>query len=213
MPLVLKNNIDQHTVLGLWKIAESEEALLASLQLKPHEWETINALGGEKRRLHWLSTRVLLRTLLATKEYIDCQIDEHGKPFLVDSDIHISLSHSFDYAAVLISHGKQVGVDIELIKPKISVIKHKFLSDEELNWPQMADNLNGLYVCWCAKEAIYKWHGKKGLAFKRDMCIQPFELGETGALTTLVALPTGNVEVKPHYFKTNDGYMLAYIVQ
>ena len=160
MPVVFSKKIDDQTMLSVWKIEETEEQLLSGLQLKQHELDVIASLSNGKRALHWLSTRLLLRTMLNTADYIDCQMDDHGKPYLVNSDTHISLSHSYDYAAVIISKGKQVGVDIELIKMKIKSIKHKFLSDVELAQKQIGDNTNGLYVAWCAKEAIYNWHGK-----------------------------------------------------
>ena len=212
MPIVLNKKIDDQTVLAVWKIEETEEQLLSSLQLKQHELDVIESLSAGKRALHWLSTRVLLRTMLNTADYIDCQMDEHGKPYLVNSDTHISLSHSYDYASVIVSKDKKVGVDIELIKMKIKSIKHKFLSDVELAQKQIGDNTNGLYVCWCAKEAIYKWHGKKGLEFKQHIHIKTFKLKDEGSLQAIVELPEGTKELTVNYFKTTDGYMLGYVV-
>ena len=212
MPVVFNKNIDENTILAVWKIEETEEQLLSGLQLKQHELDFISSLNNGKRLLHWLSTRVLLRTMLNTSEYIDCQMDEHGKPFLPNLDYHISLSHSYDYAAVIIGKNRKVGVDIELIKHKIKSIRHKFLSDIELAQKQIGDNINGLYVCWCAKEAIYKWNGRKGLEFKQDMHIKPFKLKTEGSLTALVDLPEGSRELIVNYFKTSDGYMLGYVV-
>ncbi len=212
MPIVFNKKIDDQSVLAVWKIEETEEQLIANLQLKEHELAIIASLGAGKRMLHWLSTRVLLRTMLNTADYIDCQMDEHGKPYLVNSDTHISLSHSYDYASVIISKNKKVGVDIELIKMKIKSIKHKFLSDVELAQKQIGDNTNGLYVCWCAKEAIYKWHGKKGLEFKQHIHIRPFKLKDEGSLQAIVELPEGTRELTVNYFKTTDGYMLGYVV-
>jgi len=212
MPVVFNKNIDENTILAVWKIEETEEQLLSGLQLKQHELDFISSLNNGKRLLHWLSTRVLLRTMLNTSEYIDCQMDEHGKPFLPNLDYHISLSHSYDYAAVIIGKNRKVGVDIELIKHKIKSIRHKFLSDIELAQKQIGDNINGLYVCWCAKEAIYKWNGRKGLEFKQDMHIKPFKLKAEGSLTALVDLPEGTRELNVNYFKTSDGYMLGYVV-
>lgn len=213
MPVVFSKKIDDQTSLGVWKIEETEPQLLSSLQLKQHELDVIAGLGNAKRALHWLGTRVLLRTMLNTADYIDCKMDEHGKPYLVNSDTHISLSHSYDYAAVIIGRDKKVGVDIELIKIKIKSIKHKFLSDVELAQKQIGDNTDGLYVCWCAKEAIYKWHGKKGLEFKAHIHIKPFKLKKEGSLQAIVELPEGTRELTVHYFKTNDGYMLGYVVE
>jgi len=211
MPLVLNKNIDQDTILGVWKIEENETSLLAGLQLKEHELEFISSINSGKRLLHWLSTRLLLRTMLNTSDYIDCRMDEHGKPYLVNVESEISLSHSYDYASVMISKHKKVGVDIELIKPKIKLIRQKFLSDEELALP-MSTDIHRLYVCWCAKEAIYKWHGRKGLEFKRDIRIAHFEIEEEGKVMASVDLPEGKVQLEVHYFCTPDGYMLGYVV-
>lgn len=212
MPVVFNKNIDDDTILAVWKIEETEQELISGLQLKQHELDFISSLNNGKRLLHWLSTRVLLRTMLNTDEYIDCRMDEHGKPYLPDLDYHISLSHSYDYASVIIGKNRKVGVDIELIKHKIRSIKHKFLSDSELAQKQIGDNINGLYICWCAKEAIYKWNGRKGLEFKQDIHIKPFKLKNSGSLNALVDLPEGTIELAVDYFKTDDGYMLGYVV-
>jgi 4'-phosphopantetheinyl transferase len=212
MPVVFNKNIDDDTMLAVWKIEETEEQLISGLQLKQHELDLISTLNNGKRLLHWLSTRVLLRTMLNTSEYIDCRMDEHGKPYLPNLGYHISLSHSYDYAAVIIGKTKPVGVDIELIKHKIKSIRHKFLSDSELAQKQIGDNIEGLYVCWCAKEAIYKWNGRKGLEFKQDIHIKPFKLKGQGSLNALVDLPEGTKELTVDYFKTGGDYMLGYVV-
>jgi len=86
MPIVFNKNIEEDTILAVWKIEETEEQLFAGLQLKSHELELISSFNNGKRLLHWLSTRLLLRTMLNTTEYIDCRMDEHGKPYLHDLD-------------------------------------------------------------------------------------------------------------------------------
>ncbi len=212
MPIVYQKKIDGDTRLAVWKIEEHEEELMASLQLRAHELEVIKGLSAGKRTLHWLSTRVLLRKMLETEDYIDCQLDAHGKPYLVELDWQISLSHSYDYAAVMISRNRKVGIDIELMKHKIKSIKHKFLSDVELAQKQVGDNIQGLYVCWCAKEAIYKWNGRKGLEFRKHIHIQPFKLKEEGSLKVTVELTEGSQVLEVNYFKMGDGYMLGYVV-
>ncbi|PTS95447.1 4'-phosphopantetheinyl transferase, partial [Pedobacter sp. HMWF019] len=209
MPIVFNKNIDDQTMLSVWKIEETEEQLIAGLQLKQHELDFISSLSNGKRLLHWLSTRLLLRTMLQTTEYIDCRMDDHGKPYLVNIDYEISLSHSFDYAAVMISRNKKVGVDIELIKDKIHKIEQKFLSVEELEQNDLDRTTEGLYVCWCVKEAIYKWNGRKGLELKKDMYIESFPLQEEGQLRAFVSLADERKELTAHYFKVEDSYMLG----
>ena len=212
MPIVFNKNIDDHTILAVWKIQESEAELTAGLQLKQHELDFISSLNNGKRLLHWLSTRLLLRTMLNTNDYIDCRMDDHGKPYLVNRDYEISLSHSYDYAAVMISKDKKVGVDIEKMKDKIELIKHKFLSVEELQQAQLDTSIEGLYVCWCVKEAIYKWNGRRGLELKKDMFVRAFDLAEAGDVEAVVSLPDRKQPLSASYFKTSDGYMLAYVM-
>lgn len=213
MPIIYQKSLGPSTLLAVWKIEESEEELLNGLQLKAHELEIIEQLKPGKRLLQWLGTRHLLRQLLNTDAYIDCQFDAHGKPYLTNLDYQISLSHSNDYAAVMVSKTHRVGIDIELIKHKIKSIKHKFLNDVELAQKQIGDNTEGLYVCWCAKEAIYKWYGKKGLGFKEHMHIKPFKLKNEGALNALVELPEGNITLEVHYLKIESDFMLGYVAQ
>jgi 4'-phosphopantetheinyl transferase len=50
-------NIDEHSVLAIWKIEETEAELLAGLQLKQHELDIISSFNNGKRLVHWLSTR------------------------------------------------------------------------------------------------------------------------------------------------------------
>jgi len=212
MPVIYNKDIDDQTILAVWRIEEGEEELLSGLQLKQHELDFLASLNNDKRLLQWLSTRLLLRKMLNTSDYIDVRMDEHGKPHLVNSAYSISLSHSYDYAAVIIGREKSVGVDIEQIKTKIHRIQHKFLSDPELEQPGVKDNTQALYVCWCVKEAVYKWYGKKGLEFRRDIHIQPFTLQDCGEMTVIVNLPEGTRTITVCYFNTVPGYMLGYVV-
>jgi 4'-phosphopantetheinyl transferase len=211
MPVIYNKDIDDQTILSVWKIEETEEELFSGLQLKQHELDFVATLKGSKRLLQWLSTRLLLRRMLNTAEYIDCRMDEHGKPYLVNSDYSISISHSYDYASVMIGKNRDVGVDIEKIKTKVQLIQHKFLSVRELDELNVKDNTQGLYACWCVKEAVYKWYGKKGLEFRKHIHIQPFELQDEGSLTVLVDLPDGTKNLTVHYFNTIEGYMLGYV--
>jgi 4'-phosphopantetheinyl transferase len=161
MAIAFRLQLDEDTEFALWKIEEEAESLYNQLQLNEHEKAYVESIGNGKRHLHWLGTRVLLRTMLNTAEYIDCQVDDHGKPYLVNMPYQISLSHSFDYAAVMLSKSKPVGIDIELISPKVERIAHKFLNTQELSFIKPEHRVEQLYVAWCAKEAVYKCNGRR----------------------------------------------------
>ena len=165
MAVAFRMQVDEDTEFALWKIEERVNELYNQLQLTDVEKAHIETLGKGKRNLHWLATRVLLRTMLNTTEYIDTRVDEHGKPHLVNFPYHISLSHSFDYAAVMMSRSSPVGIDIELVSEKVERIAQKFLSQAELAMIEPEHNIEQLYVCWCAKEAVYKCNGRKVISF------------------------------------------------
>ena len=210
MALAYHKKIDQFTSFAIWKIEETADELLVQLQLKEHEISYLDSLINGKRNLHWLSTRVLLRRMMDTHEYIDCQVDASGKPYLTNFPHHISLSHSYDYAAVMVSRNKTVGIDIELVKNKIERIAHKFMSDEELGFIQPENRIDHLYVCWCAKEAIYKLHGKRNVSFLEHIKLSPFDYHAEGAFKAKLDIGPDPKEFTVYYEKF-DGYMIGYV--
>lgn len=210
MALAYQKNIDPNTSFALWKIEEPAEELIAQLQLRAHERGYLDTLINGKRNLHWLGTRALLRTMLNTSSYIDCQIDEHGKPYLVNFPHFISLSHSFDYAAVMISKTRPVGIDIELIKDKIERIAHKFMSEDELAFIDPGHRTEHLYISWCAKEAIYKLQGKKNVSFLDNIRLNAFDYRLNGSFRASLELENSSKNFEVHFEKM-EGYMIGYV--
>lgn len=211
MALAYHRQLDETTSYALWKIEETAEELIQQLQLKDHETEYLSTLNNGKRNMHWLSTRVLLRSMLNTDEYIDCLVDEHGKPYLNNFPHHISLSHSFDYAAVMISKDKPVGIDIEIIKEKIERVAKKFMSPLELGFINIENQIEHLYVCWCAKEAVYKLYGKKNVSFLENIKLQPFDHRPEGVFMAKLDLGDVQETYEVHFEKFNN-YMIGLAV-
>src|ERR1700761_821666 len=174
MAIAYRQQVDDDTEFALWKIEEEADELYSQLQLDTGEQAYYEKLNKSKRHLHWLGTRVLLRKMLNTDEYIDCEVDVHGKPYLVNLPYHISLSHSFDYAAVMISKKRAVGIDIEQVNEKVERIARKFMRKEELAFIEPEHRVPQLYICWCAKEAIYKCFGQKEVSFVNNILLDKF---------------------------------------
>ncbi len=210
MAIAFRLQVDEDTEFALWKIEEEADSLYNQLQLNNTEKAYIESIGNGKRHLHWLGTRVLLRTMLNTSDYIDCQVDDHGKPYLVDMPYQISLSHSFDYAAVMISKSKPVGIDIELISPKVERIAHKFLNKQELSTIKPEHRVEQLYVAWCAKEAVYKCNGRKVISFLDHIFLEPFEGYENGTLKAQILKSDFKMDFDVHYLHFGD-YMIGYV--
>ncbi len=210
MAIAYKKQIDDDTEFAIWKIEERPDELYNQLQLNQHEKNFVEQLSHGKRYLHWLGTRVLLRKMLQTDEYIDCRVDAHGKPYLVDLPYHISLSHSFEYAAVMISKTRPVGVDIEQIKEKVERIAHKFMRPEEMAFIYDQDKIQQLYVCWCAKEAVYKCFGQKEVSFADNISLEPFKFDKEGKVTAHLIKGETKLDYQVDYLQYED-YMIGYV--
>lgn len=202
--------MDSDTEFALWKIEERAENLYSQLQLDKYEKAYVERLSLGKRHLHWLAVRVLLRTMLNTSEYIDCKVDDHGKPYLVKLPYHISLSHSFDYAAVMMSKSRPVGIDIELIKEKVERIAPKFMRPGEMSFINGSNRIDHLYACWCAKEAVYKCYGQKEVSFADNISLEPFNFVKEGKLNAHLNKSGVSRNYQVDYLQYED-YMIGYV--
>jgi 4'-phosphopantetheinyl transferase len=209
MAIAYRQQVDDDTEFAIWKIEEEADELYSQLRLDEQEQAHYENLKIGKRNLHWLGTRVLLRKMLRTDEYIDCKVDSHGKPYLVNLPYHISLSHSFDYAAVMISK-HPVGIDIEQVKQKVERIAHKFMRKEELAFINEADKIQQLYVCWCAKEAVYKCFGQKEVSFADNILLEPFNFEGHGWVDARLLKGETDIKYEVGYLQYQD-YMVGYV--
>ena len=137
--------------------------------------------------------------------------DEFGKPYLINSSIKISISHAYEFVAILIDQNQETGIDIELIKPKIERISERFMSANEL-LSINKQSLEQLYVYWCAKEALYKLYGIKNLSFKENILIEDFEYTEKGKIIGKIINNSLNKYYMLCYEKINE-YMLVYVLK
>lgn len=159
--------------IGLWTMEEQEQFFLERLPLNELHQQQISK-KHPKKRIEWLAGRYLVYQLSNGDL---CHVDQYGKPFLTESNLEISISHSGSLAAVGISRNI-IGVDVQKITPQIQRIAHKFLRPEEkacLNKPSTTQEIEQLHVFWGAKEALYKAYGKKQLDFRKHISVTPFE--------------------------------------
>ncbi|MEO6894104.1 MAG: 4'-phosphopantetheinyl transferase superfamily protein [Ginsengibacter sp.] len=170
MPLFYQHNINQSTKLAVWKIDEKEDFFLEKVSIQKE-------ITHPHKRLQHLAGRYLLQILNPNFPYELIAIGESKKPLLANGELHFSISHCADFAAAIISEEKSVGIDVELVTPKIESIKNKFLSPKELALISRkcnelkASNYELLTLCWSSKESIFKWNGKPKVDFKINMII------------------------------------------
>jgi 4'-phosphopantetheinyl transferase len=207
MPLFFKKALLDGSVLAAWKTDESEEELYV---LAGSRFETDKLIQASNTRLRTqrLAIRVLLKLLTGS---IDLQYFSEGKPFLSNPNVYLSISHSHDMVALIINPVHETGIDLEAIDPKILRVKNKFMSSFELSAIDPEKQIDHLYVYWCAKEALYKLYGKKGIRFIEDLPITPFTYSlQGGRIKGSIRLKDMNREISLCYEKVKD-HMLVYV--
>ncbi|RAU83681.1 4'-phosphopantetheinyl transferase family protein [Pontibacter arcticus] len=172
MPLLLTRKINDHTLLGIWQLSETETELRAALPAFV-DISYLNEHVHQRRVCEWLASRVLLYTLLAefTDEQLPVLRAETGQPYFKNANFHVSITHSPELAAVILSSKAQVGIDIELITPKALRVADKFLTEKEKVYTLASEKETCLY--WSAKETLYKMYTRKKLIFKDNILLCP----------------------------------------
>jgi phosphopantetheinyl transferase len=211
MPLLQKFEIDGDGFLGVWKITEHDDYFLDRLHLFPEENEELAVLSSRKRT-EWLASRYLLHELSGQLDRTPCLKDEYGKPYLLDSEFYISMSHSDDRVAVMASK-RSCGIDIQILVEKISRIAGKFCSMQEMAFIEEDRTIEYLHFIWGAKECMYKSYGKRNINLKGDMEVFPFLIDKEHIILTdgRLSLPDYNHNYTIHG-KFQDGFALVYAI-
>jgi phosphopantetheinyl transferase len=206
MPLIKIQKYNNESAWGLWFISETEETLK---KLIPEDID--NSIQYPAKRLEWMAGRSLLLELVKSfnLEYKGIYKDEAGKPFLNNLPHHISLTHSYPYVAAQIDTSHNVGIDLEQPKQKLLRIAPRILSEFELN--DAGENIIKNCVYWCAKEAMYKYNGRKGIHFSTQLLIEPFELQNHGELKGTLKINGINHQIGLNYLLENE-YVLVHTI-
>lgn len=206
MPLIEIGVIGKETIWGIWKIEEETDELLA---LFGGEESEVPEFKVENKLKEWLASRILVKDLLKKggKDFTVFLKDGFGKPFIQFSEEEFSISHSKGYTAAIINGNKRTGIDIEKVDIKIRRVAPRVLSEIELAGAE--GDLEKLTVLWCCKEVLYKVFSKRGLEFKENLIIQPFQYNKLeGECFGTVRTENSNETFKIQYKKRGE-FMLA----
>jgi 4'-phosphopantetheinyl transferase len=198
MGLFCKKNYECGSILGIWEITESvdELSLLIINNLNLIEKDILEDIKHNRRKAEWLASRVLVKELLGY--YSEIYYDAHGRPFL-KNNLNISISHSEQLVAVLISKEEEIGIDIQKMSDKIAKVALKFLNDDEILNIDLDKSVQHLYANWCAKETLLKIYGRKYIDFRQNIIIPPFKFTDEGKFTGKIQIASSNQEYLLNY--------------
>ena len=139
----------------------------------------------ERDRLHFSISRGMLRTILGQYLGVDparlrFEYSSYGKPSLVPKGFEnpaglvpcFSISHAYGLALCAVTFNREVGIDLELIRPisEVERLVESFFSSREKAIFQMlhaSRRQEAFFNCWTRKEAYLKASGD-GLARPLD---------------------------------------------
>ncbi|MDR0989570.1 MAG: 4'-phosphopantetheinyl transferase superfamily protein [Prevotellaceae bacterium] len=176
MPLLFQHTLPDCS-LAVWKTDESVDELLNLLL--PHQEryrQEITRFAATQRRREWLATRILLRLLLNNSSS-EAEITHlpNGKPYLKESTVPISISHTMGYAALLIGHsGDETGIDIEQTGERVHRIAPRYMREDEPIHSYLGTDTWSLLLHWSAKETLFKCLNTPEVDFKQHLRIFPF---------------------------------------
>jgi 4'-phosphopantetheinyl transferase len=209
--------------VDLWQIPLRQpapaQAQLAEA-LTPDEQERAGRFRFDRDRNAFQVARGAMRLLLGT--YLDIaaaavplHYTAHGKPFLAEpyTPVKFNLSHAGDWALLAVSAGRELGVDIEQIRPlsDLDSLARRFFAPAEqadLRALPPEQRPRAFFTCWTRKEAFIKAVGE-GLSRPLDQFEVTLRPGEPARLRR-VAGDAGAVDRwSLHALPVPSGYVAA----
>ena len=182
----------------VWKVHLDHEVTRVCVfqgLLTPAEVARAQRFYFERDRQHWIVARGLLRVLLGRYLQTDPRLlrfefNAYGKPILAfptpSPSLQFNLSHSADIALYAFIWQRDIGVDVEFMRPTVdydAIAQHSFSPSEQtvlLALPP-AEKHEAFYNCWTRKETYIKARGM-GLSLPLDLFDVSFLPGEPAAL-------------------------------
>jgi phosphopantetheine--protein transferase-like protein len=199
MPFFYQQNINETAHLAIWSIQEPAAFFETDVQL-------VVPIANEERRTQHLAVRLLFKLMMPEADLSQLVQADNGKPYLLGVPFHFSFSHCKGYAACAVDD-QPIGIDIEIIHPRILKVAHKFLNDQEkamIARLDEKDQLNQMAFLWAAKEAMYKKYEQLGIDFAKDFNILELTQGDRGMVPAEIVHKENKIKVHLDYHFGTD---------
>lgn len=204
MPLYREWSSDAYSLAAIWKIEEPESFFTEHIGFEQAD------IKNEKRRMERLAGRFLLKHLKEDFPLLNIQPDEYDKPRIDNNKYYFSISHSWPYVAAIVSPYVEAGIDIQTWHPRMQKLQNKFLSPAEQVYFRNDGKL--ITAAWSAKEAAYKWQGRRGVEFIDHLPIEKYtQTNNEININILLQLTNPKLNISLKAFTEAD-FACAYVI-
>lgn len=156
---------DSGIVVGVWQMSESSAELYERYPaLEQYRPMVETKYRSERRRVEFLCVRQLLAELLGHPVVVNYAAS--GQPLL--DGWQVSITHTYGYAAVVLSRSLRVGIDAERTSERVEKVARRFVRPDE-----EAVGSEALTVLWTIKETVYKLFSEQQLGFSDIRAAMP----------------------------------------
>lgn len=217
------------TEVHVWRAplhAEAPRLAQFYATLADDERDRAERFHRQRDRVHYITARGTLRALLGhylhlAPQQVRLAYNAYGKPELADHrdapPLRFNLSHSHELALFGFTHGREIGIDIEYIRPTFAreQIAAQFFSPREnaaLRLLPAAQHALGFFNCWTRKEAYIKARGQ-GLSLPLDQFDVSLAPGEPAVLLQTRDIPQEAARWSLRALAPGPGYLAALAVE
>lgn len=200
---IRKINLKHNNSSILWTICPADIYQKEWTIFDSKEKKMLNSFKNNQRKNEFITTRILLQSILP-----DAKIEytKNGKPFLLDSKTHISISHSKQIISIIVSENSECAIDVQTIENKVISLRNKFLSEREmLMFPESDTTLNS--IAWSVKETLFKSINQENVPYKTCLTIESFN---NSLFNCLVNHENISKKLIVHY-KVFDNFVMSYL--
>ncbi|GAB3221964.1 4'-phosphopantetheinyl transferase superfamily protein [Algoriphagus aestuariicola] len=136
-------------------------------------------ISHPEKKKEWATARIAIHDALEALQvpYPGFFKDEHGKSHAMNGQGYVSLTHTPGFAGAIFHREQPVGIDMDLVREKILKIGFRFLDSSELDF--LEKDPAHYTMAWSAKESIFKCQGRKGVSFRDNILLDPFDVNTT----------------------------------
>jgi 4'-phosphopantetheinyl transferase len=198
----------------------------AAALLSDAERHRAGRFAFDRERRRFVVARSRLRQLLGARlgvrpDAVELVYGKRGKPALArrfaDWDLRFNLSHCDDVAVYALSHGREIGVDVEAVRvvPDADAIAARMFSRGENEVYRSVDPRDkplAFFNCWTRKEAFIKALGD-GLYHPLDRFDVSLAPGDPARILRVESTTGDDCGWTLHGFRPGPGLIGAIVVQ